>query len=198
MIQVIFVLFMAVAVFAGFSGYSYAKEKSAYSELENISKTDYANKLEQLPQEIYDGWDKPVGAMCYDTAAPMDRLEYICPKCGEVTLYSFISEASSAVSNINYLRNLVKKITKMQVTLDESRLCTYCGPKATANELCIIVQANKNSKPKKTCGITESDINLLYEYSEGQKEHTDVFGFKAPIENYYERLEELLGVKISK
>lgn len=190
--NLIFVLVVFIAIFIGFTGYSQAKDNNNNSALDQLSRSEYTNKLKQLPQNP-DSWNKPVGAMCYKTSAPPERVEYICPICGEMTLYPVYS--TSSIDRISYYRTLVKKITKINVKLDESQLCKKCSPDIQTRKLCLIVKYDKSSKPHKTCNITEEDISLLYDYSEGVRKHSTSFG-EIPLTTYKTRLEELLGVKI--
>lgn len=180
--NLIIILIIFIAVFAGFTGYTLAKDNGG-SAWDQLNKMELNNKLEQLPQSL-DSWEKPVGAMCYKVAAPPERAEYICPECGEVTLYSIYS--SERIDKIPYYRTLVKKIKTIKVTLDESQFCQKNNSGASYPELCLIVQIDKDSEPHKTCEITEEDITLLYDYSEG----------KMPLKKSKARLEELLGKKI--
>ena len=190
--NIIFILVLFIVAFIGFTGYTLAKDNKL--TLDQVSRSEYTNKLVQLsPTDI---WNEPVSAMCYDVAAPPDRSQYICPVCGEVTLYSSFFDSTIDLGMLSYYRNRVKKITKIDVELDESQLCEKCNPNAESRELCLIVKYDKKSKPQKTCNINGEDINLLYEYSKGLTEHNSSSG-KVPIINYKDRLEKLLGRSIN-
>ncbi|OGI23182.1 MAG: hypothetical protein A2287_04450 [Candidatus Melainabacteria bacterium RIFOXYA12_FULL_32_12] len=194
--NVIFIIIVFIIAFVGFTGYTLAKDNNN-STLDQLSKSEYANKLEQLPQNP-NTWEEPVSAMCYDTAAPPDRDQYICPVCGEMTLYSsFFDIGGTDLSKISYYRSLIKKIKKLDVKLDESELCEKCSPNIETRKLYLLIKPknHKNLIPQRTSDITEEDINLLYEYSEGIKEHSTYYG-KFPIINYKDRLEELLGATV--
>ena len=185
------IIILSTIVVIGFAGYSLAKDNNPKN-----SKSELVDKLINLKDIKVS--DPMVGAMCYDTAAPMERVEYICPICGEKTLY--IKDYDIDVEKIPYYRNLIKKITKIDVKLDESQFCSKCNPSyhLKSRELCLMVKYGKDSKPHRTCGITEQDINLLYEFSEGKKIHVyspDNDGL-IPLMNYKDRIEELLGVPI--
>jgi len=189
--SIIFIAIVFVIAFVGFTGYSFAKDNTDNSALDQLTKIELNNKLKQLPAEPVIK-DYPIGAMCYKVAAPPERVEYVCPVCGEMTLYpAYYSD----IDKIPYYRTLVKKIKKIDVVFDESPLCKKCSPNIKSRELCLIVKYDKNAQPHKTCDINEVDINLLYEYSEGMKEHSNSFG-KVPLINYKNRLEELLGITI--
>jgi len=195
-INALFIVIIFIVAFLGFTGYSLAKENvnTNNSEIEQLSRSELANKLGQLPskQELL---EDPVGAMCYDTAAPLNRIQYICPICGEMTVYH-----STFGDNIDELPTyllLISKIKKIDVKLDESQFCKKCSPNVTSPQYGLLVKYGNNKEAHKTSNITEEDINLIYEFSEGMKEHTTLYSNdKRPIKEYKERLEELLGTKI--
>ena len=189
--NVIFIIIAFTIAFIGFTGYSLARDKND-SAIDQLQRIDLNSKLEQLP-EIPAAKDRPVSAMCYDTASPLDRVQYICPACGEMTLYN--STFGDNISELSTYRQLVKKITKMDVRLDESQFCKKCSPNIKNPQYCLLVKDVKSNKTHKTCNITENDILLIYEYSEGIKEHNNGY-IKAPLKNYEDRLEELLGAPI--
>ena len=179
-INFIFVLILFFGVFIGFKSFTVARgeNNSAFDEL---SKIDLNKSLDEL-EELQGINERPPGAMCYKVVSPPERAEYVCPVCGEMSLYP---DYYSDIDKISYYRNLVKKINKskkIQVELDESQLCRNCSTEYILSpELCLIVKQDENSQPKKTCGITEDDLNLLYEYSEGK-----------PVTDRKDRLKELL------
>jgi len=195
-LNIIFIVVLFLVAFIGFTGYSFAKDNNNAnnSALEQLSKINLSSKLEQLPEEPVVK-DYPQGAMCYRVASPPERAEYICPVCGEMTLYP--SCYNRELDNIRSYQVLINRITKLEVKLDESHFCKKCSPDIKSRELCLIVKLKNNKKAQehKTCDITEEDINLLYEYSEGIKEHSTEFG-NTPLINYKDRLEELLGTTI--
>jgi ribosomal protein L37AE/L43A len=193
-LNVIFIAILFIVAFIGFTGYSAAKENTGASNsvFEQLTKMQLNSQLKNLPEPVVQ--ERPPGAMCYKVAAPPERAEYICPVCGEMTLYPLYN---NEVDNISYYSSLVKKIKKIDVKLDESQMCKKCSPNAKPRNLCLIVKLKnaKNPQSHRTYDITENDINLLYEYSEGMKEHSTEFG-NVPLSNYKNRLEELLGITI--
>jgi len=188
--NIIFIAIVFIIAFVGFTSYSLAKgdTKSNESAFEQLSKIDYANKLEQLPNNP-DLYREPEG-MCYSSPPPMERVEYICPVCGEKTVYH--TSFSYDFDNLQNYRDKVNRITKIDVKLDESQFCRKCTPKQSQREFRLLVKYNNAKKAHKTCGIAIDDINLLYEYSEGIKEHTTWYN-KKPLIEYRGRIEELLG-----
>jgi hypothetical protein len=193
--NIIFTAVIFIAVIAGFSGYSFAKGNSGYTP-DKIKLVDALEELQKIPTEKSSANNNSpaelLGAMCYKMAAPLQRIEYICPVCGERTLYDL---NYNDVDNLYDYRALVKQITKIEVKLDESQFCKKCSKNITDPHFCLLVKYGKNKDFHKTCGINRDDIILLREFSEVQKELI-VNGTKHPIMNYKARLEELLGVTL--
>ncbi|MDD3014396.1 MAG: hypothetical protein PHC34_11895 [Candidatus Gastranaerophilales bacterium] len=191
--NVIFIVIVFTIAFIGFTGYSLAKDNANNLAPGQHSRVELADKLGQLPPKNF--LEEPMGAMCYDTAVPLNRTQFICPICGEMTVYH-----SSFGDNIEELPTyllLVRKITKIDVKLDDTQFCKKCNPGISSPQYCLLVKYGKNEEAHKTCGITDEDINLLYEFSEGSKDHiTSYTRDKRPMTEYKKRLEELLGTKI--
>jgi hypothetical protein len=185
--NVIFIAIMFIVAFVGFSGYAVAKGTEKPSAFEQLTIESLKNTLNQLPENP-SNYDIPVGAMCYDTAAPMDRIQYTCPKCGEMTLYN--SFYGDDIEELQDYRSLVKKITKINVKLDESQFCKKCNPDITSPQFGLIIKQGK--KERKVYNINQEDIKLLYDFSEGKKEHI-IYSKTYPMGEFKNRLEELLG-----
>ncbi len=135
------------------------------------------------------------GAMCYDMAGPPPTAEYICPKCGEKTLYT---------DNTTYLlqyeltscRSAVAGMKGLGITLDESQFCRKCRPEIETPGLCIEISYYGEEKPHQCCNISSGDLDILGEFIHGSKKHTSFNDAEYPLKDYAGRLEEMLGVKI--
>ncbi len=192
--SVVLVLVIFVACFLGFTGYSIAKENAVNKQgaYEQLTKEEYNVKLDKLSETPQKFIPEDIGAMCYDMAPPPDRFDFICPDCGQSTLYP--SPFDYEFDKIPEYRNLVKKITKIDVKLDESQFCSTCGHNLKRNpHLCLIVKYGKKAKEHKSCNITAENLNILYEYSEGMKEHKTPSGDLVPMSKYKKLLKEMLG-----
>jgi hypothetical protein len=190
--NIAFVLIVFIALFIGFTGYSIAKENTSdKGAFEQLSRTDYAVKLGKLT-EVPPEFNPDVGAMCYDMGPPNDRIDIICPDCGSSTLYPTPYEY--VFDKIKDYRNIVKKITKIDVKLDETQFCITCGQNLkTKPQACLIVKYGKKAKEHKSCNLSTENLNILYEYSEGMKEHTTPSGEVVPMKKYKKLLKEMLG-----
>lgn len=151
--------------------------------LKNLSKSD-PKKLENI------------GAMCYEMAMPPERADYVCPTCGEKTIYT-THHAEFVSWQLNSIRESVKNIKTLDCKLDELQFCKKCSPNIEIPELCLIVKIDEE-KEHKTCGISELDVIILSEFLSGSDIHTDFYDAQEPLKNYQTRIEELIGVSQKK
>ncbi len=174
--------------------HNYPKDSNEF-----VSKKDIEQMLISLsksdPKNL-----APVGAMCYKVAATPDRIEYICPVCGEKTLYTSDIKniyqrnfTKIIYEDLQQMRQIVSKMPKIDCVLDESQLCKKCSPDVENPDLCLIIKI-KDEKLHKTCNISLIDIELLYEFLSGQEIHRTKYDKEEPLKNYQNRIEELLGM----
>jgi hypothetical protein len=155
----------------------------------------------QPPKEL------PLGAMCYEMAVPPHRSDYVCPKCGERTLYDSSKAetekpcAMGLVATVQAIPNYRREIEELRriagdaITLDESQFCRKCSPKVKAPELVLHVSV-AGEKPHDIDGITPSDLQILREFLSGKLLTSGDRGEKTRLKDQLPRLQELLGVKL--
>ena len=150
--------------------------------------------------------------MCYDTAFPPDRIEYVCPSCGEKTLYarkehgeeqtSEVEDnlratgrdkvrAYDRVEEIAKCRGAIKDIQGIKAELDESQFCRRCRPNVEDPVLFLkVFYANVS---KITPDVRYKDLLLLTDFMQGNPQ---TLGCRQALADHLPRLEELLGVKM--
>jgi hypothetical protein len=153
---------------------------------------------------------KSIGAMCYDMAPPPRRADYVCPKCGERTLYDdsnlSIDErlenglAEAVEWEIPICRRELDELRKVagdSISLDESQFCRKCSPKVAAPKLVLHI-SYQGEKTRDIEGVDHGDLRILTDFLSGKLQTTgdcdDVLALKESLP----RLEELLGVKLGK
>ncbi|OGH97374.1 MAG: hypothetical protein A2039_08230 [Candidatus Melainabacteria bacterium GWA2_34_9] len=161
-----------------------------------LSKDDIKCKLIELskkpkPKEL------AMGAMCYEMAAPPDRAEYICPACGNKTLYSNNYKNVAIVNHIADYRTIIKNIKNLDIKLDESQFCRKCSPIASSPELCLVINYDNKTKIHKVCDVTEDDLKILSEFLSKKNVHKGFNDSEEPLKEHLNRLQELLGVPLS-
>jgi hypothetical protein len=162
---------------------------------ENKSRKSISGRLKNLEQSSAPKSLSP-GAMCYKTAAAPNRAEYVCPVCGEKTLYSNNSTLVDAVLyDIPAARRIAASIKDpdVQVTIDEKTFCRKCSPKKVPAQLCMSVAYAGDTLRHTTCGITSNDVLLVSEFLSGKEKHTLEQDAEAPLKKYIGRLDTLLG-----
>ncbi len=145
-----------------------------------------------------------MGAMCYDMVGPPGRVEYVCPKCGEKTLYASKKSDDNTrhYARTDFLewelpacRKMVKQIKGLDVRLDESQFCAKCSLNAKNPKLVLLVHYADKDEPHRVEGINADDLRLIQEFLSGKEKHVGKQDLESPLKNYLKRLEELLGVK---
>ena len=88
-------------------------------------------------------------AMCYEMACPAERFEYVCPECGEKTLYA--NGAAATVEEAQWYHEWVRDEVRelgLDFTIDERTLCASC---------------------KKTVGIADDNLEFYIEIRTDKK-----------------------------
>jgi hypothetical protein len=168
---------------------------------QELTKENMRDRLRQLA----DGpppKDLSMGADCYSMAMPPNRAEYVCPVCGDKTLYqsSFSSGLlgtrlpSTVEWTIPYLRRQTVKVEGVDVELIESEFCRTCTPAGKKPELGLEV-LYATGYAHRTHPITDEDVTLLVEFTTGKDAHDLGQQGEKPLKNYVNRIQELLGVR---
>jgi len=173
------------------------------------TKDTIAERLRMLSASPRPMLIRHTAAMCYDMAFPPDRLEYVCPSCGQKTLYAREEQARietdddppspgrlrakpyDLVAELEGCRKAVKDIKGIHVELDESQFCRKCRPDVSRPVL--LLKVHYGSFCKITPDIRHRDLILLTDFMEGKLRTSG--GYDALVD-HMKRLEELLGVKM--
>jgi len=197
------VAFMIVIGLACFLGVSCSRNSSVAGagtqrpvtrqNMRSLSREQIQEKLKRL--EARKAPEPKMGAMCYDMAAPPDRAEYVCPKCGEKTLYSK-DNARIVAWEIEACRrefSTLRGASDLSLTLDESSYCAHCSPSARKHQLALVVQYADGSSHT-TAPISQGDMRILRDFLKGELSYETFNEGKQPLKNELPRLRELLGV----
>ena len=160
-----------------------------------FTKKELRERLDALSKEEVPKVLNP-GAMCYEIASPPKRAEYVCPKCGEKTIYTenYVSFITGDIPSCRYIVNSLKGFNAV---LDESQFCKKCSHHIKSPELCFEIKYSDENETHKTCGITETDMELVSEFLHGSKVHKGFRGSEEPLIDHIERIETLLDIKIT-
>lgn len=142
-----------------------------------------------------------MGAMCYDMAEPPDRIDYVCPVCGEKTLYSFESDERIADMfmlqfELNECRRITHNLIGLDAELDETEFCMRCRPEVTEPVLVLKVRYPEGGDAVETRGVSKSDLQLLRAFIKGSDRIAGDTGRESPLQDHMKRLRELLGIPV--
>ena len=139
---------------------------------------------------------RKMGAMCYDMAGPSLRAEYVCPTCGERTLYE--KEATRVVQfELTECRRAyaeLRMIAGEAIVFDESQFCRKCQPDVKKPSLALRV-AFEDQQTCITENVTADDLRLLREFLTGQLLHVADNEAETPLQQHLPRIEKLLGTE---
>lgn len=142
-------------------------------------------------------------AMCYSMYLPPDRIKYICPFCGEKTIYKG-GKTDSDWQNLYEIlehgiytcKRQLNKVEGIHIAIDESQFCKKCSPFIEKPELCLLVNIEGQQDTTKICNITVKDILLITEFLNNKISLVTGEG-EEPLLDYIDRIQELLGLKIN-
>ncbi len=132
--------------------------------------------------------------MCYKPAAPAARLEYVCPVCGEKTLYTNVV-SQRWTFELENCRRLFKELPHHEaMALDESNFCRKCRPTAKEAILELVLRFDDGTT-NVVSNVTSRDLRLLRDFLGGRLAVKDEVGLETTsIKQHLPRLRELLGL----
>ncbi|HEY3321152.1 MAG TPA: hypothetical protein VGP72_11850 [Planctomycetota bacterium] len=142
------------------------------------------------------------GAMCYDSAGPALVSQYLCPKCGNKSVYPLPADGrtSPEVGALTWeLQACKRQVGELKdIELDESQFCKKCSPNVTAPKLVLVVRYEDRAEPHRAEGVTHQDLAIVQEFLSGKTKHMGEQGRETALKDYLKRLQFLLGIEIDK
>jgi hypothetical protein len=188
---------------AGFAVRARAQEdKGGVVTVERVTRASNAeieqmiDKLEARPAP-----EAKMGAMCYDMVMPSPVTEYVCPVCGEKTLYPL--EEGHWRTPLNELERLRKNEREAQMAaeklgavifLDEKQFCRHCQPDFEGEPHAALVTRLPNGREKRTEGFTVRDLWILRDFFSGKDVVVGSQDDEEPLKDQLPRLRELMLV----
>lgn len=161
-----------------------------------LDRKDIQAKLQKL--SLVPAPPPTPGAMCYTPAPEPVSAAYVCPLCGEKTIYTGHT-AKGLQFGLDSARRefqLLQKVAKDAIRLDESEFCRKCTPGTNEPSFTLFVDYGDNA-PHKVSRVVSNDIKLIRELLEGQTGHTGFNDSVEPLKNMVKRLEQLMGVSVT-
>ena len=178
---------------------NFGKEDSVKGMFSKKQILEKLKLLEETPTSVM----KVNGAMCYFVAPSLNKIhEYICPICGEKTIYkkSKNQEQFDAIDGIlefklNACRKELEKVNGINIKLDESEYCAHCKPNIDFPKLYLMVNIAGQKDTNKITEFDYTDIRLISEFLNGQLIHKGINDDERPLVENIGRIKDLLGIK---
>ncbi len=136
-----------------------------------------------------------MGAMCYSPVMAPTSADYICPDCGEKTLYDY-SHAAFIEWELPGCRRFVESInenTDFEVKLDESLFCDFCTP--DSDGLSLLLEVTHENGETVVNAVTITDLRMLDSFLQGNLYYSTSNDAQYPLQDYSERIRTLLGLE---
>ena len=193
----VLIIVLAVGTLAGVSRLNHRKQPggAGTGTLSVVSLSmDEINFLlarlekEEAPESVF-------GAMCYAPMAIPDSAEYICPVCGEKTIYSGGMSAylQHELGAARRLAESIDSLTDFNVTLDESAFCDFCSEYGVGSAVLVLRVTNENGEETEN-SVSVDDLRMLDSFLRGNLFWVTSNDGHEPLRDHAERMAELLGI----
>ena len=142
-----------------------------------------------------------MGAMCYAPLPPETHYEYVCPVCGEKTLYAAgTNEYYVPAANIEAFRRARTAAQEAAakagaaVALDEKQYCRKCLPEFTKTPQPAVEVTLPDGHVQRTEAVQLQDLWMLRDFFSGKTVLVGGNDSESPLKNDLPRLRELLGM----
>lgn len=162
-----------------------------------LTREQIAEKLKALRQS-----PKPanlkMGAMCYEMATPPERAEYVCPACGEKTLYAVkeggttYQDVECVLHQIDGYRRLVKALPGLSASIDEREFCRKCSPKVDHPAPVLVFRLAGETADRRFRGVTPDDLVILSAFLTGKDRFDGGMTGEVALKDRAARIEEIL------
>jgi hypothetical protein len=191
------IIVLAAGAFAGISRSRLQKqpvsETTDSNSVVSLSMDQIQLLLAKLENE--DPPESVFGAMCYAPMVMPDSAEYICPVCGEKTVYS--GNLSSFFQwELDAARRLVESIdahTDFTVELDETSFCDFCSSEEEESPS-MILRVTSESGTETTSRVSITDLRMLDSFLQGRLFWVTSNDGQEPLKDHIDRMAELLGI----
>ncbi len=159
-----------------------------------LSRTEINLLLSKL--EFTEPPEAVMGAMCYAPMALPSSADYICPDCGEKTVYdsSFASFIDWEIAGCRRMADNINLNTEFDVILDESLFCDFCSQE-TAETPVLLLKVINEDEDEIVNRITIMDLRMLESFLQGNLYYLTFNDSQRPLQDYAERMRTLLGVE---
>jgi hypothetical protein len=166
----------------------------ADSSFGNASRADVERRLKALADSPVPAELNP-GAMCYEMSMPPDRIEYICPTCGQKTIYTN-SAYYDNIENVNSCRYIVTNIKNLTLRLEEKNYCHHCYPDTNAAlSLNLYLKYKGEEKEEVIENVSKENLELIWAFMSGQTKVSSFNDDETPLKDYIDQICKLMKVE---
>lgn len=163
-------------------------------EIKSLPRSELAAILKKLkashPPEIR------LGALCYETVAIYERVEYICQNCGEKTYFPRSEEGDKllALQELEREFSVFSKKSTLQIDMEINGYCEHCdsGKKPRGATLIVTYQ---DGTVNRCFPFTLKDLNLIKALLTGKLLYDAGWDNEFVLRDEIPRLIQLLGVE---
>ncbi len=135
------------------------------------------------------------GAMCYEAMAYPLVAEYICPVCGEKTIYND-SQTGFIEWELQACRRMVETLdeyTEFDISLDETLFCDFCSD-STDEDPTLLLRVASTDSTETVNSISMRDLRILDSFLQRNLYYTTANDGHEPLQGSADRIKELLGI----
>ncbi len=139
-----------------------------------------------------------MGAMCYSPRMEPASAEYICPVCGEKTLYDYSYSAfiDWELAGCRRLAESINMNTDFEVSLDERPFCDFCSPDYDDESRTILLRVVYDNGDEIVNSVSISDLGMLDSFLQGNLFYLTSNDGQYPLKDHADRLRTLLGFEV--
>jgi hypothetical protein len=166
------------------------------SDLGTISWSEVEILLDRL--ETTEAPEPVFGAMCYEMVAAPEVAEYVCPVCGEKTVYADY-DTEFIECGLQVCRRVfdgIDEAAEMDIRLDESRLCSSCTPAGDVEQVLFLEVTLEDGSVVRN-SVSEYDLRILEGFLRGRLFYYTWNDGQEPLKPHIERIRELLGQTVT-
>jgi len=163
------------------------------SDIGSVSYEEVDILLDRLetrepPEPVY-------GAMCYEAVAPPLVAEYLCPVCGEKTLYTDYDTwfIEYELQGCRRIFDEIAGASEMDIELDETLFCQVCTPDES-EEPALVLTLTLEDGTVISNRVSEFDMRIFESFLKGRLFYVTSNDGEQPLKPYTGRIRELLGL----
>ena len=160
-------------------------------QISGVSDGDIDAMLEAL--ENREAPEPTMGAMCYAPMMLPDTVEYICPVCGEKTLYGSDDTwfLSYGIGTCREDAAFIDGSEMLDAVLDETEYCGSCSPGHEDPAMRLTIRYADGTEV--TSEVTQFDLTILRGFLSGELFYVTSNDGTQPLQPHASRIRELLG-----